>query len=390
MPLIFYDDFSVDSEASWWTDHPEGLEIGGGFMTLTQVPRDDGINFFGVRALRPGDASGSDGWAEMPEGAEVTFEVWTGEEGFTYEQNLLGLVCLASTGLGDSGVIHWILADRQMTARFWDVTQPDGGAYVDVYGPADYDMTTRWLRIKIFRDRSVVSWQVSTDGIMWTEKARHSALPGSGLDVGGNLCQVFIEHGANRTSESLQLSTTSLETLNTPPPNPDPEDPNVSYVADLGPLGLQGVHTWNSGFALNNIVGGLPHVNLDSITGLFSLPELDDLRDPVIGANGEVIYPSYTRGKTVTYEGRLISADESIYAYRWAMLAAFANQTDEGTMRITPHPTWGTGGWYYKARVLTLEIDDEIFVDKLQTQPSPYKLQFTLSLRMRDNSFGRI
>src|SRR4051812_8794110 len=130
----------------------------------------------------------------------------------------------------------------------------------------------------------------------------------------------------------------------------------MPYSAVAGPLGLQGRHTWNGLFTLNDINSGLPHVNLDQITGLFSLPESDDLRDPRIGANGEVLYPSFTRGKTITYEGKLIAANENIYAYRWQMLAAFAgNQSNEGTMVITPHPAWGGGGWSFDARVLALD-----------------------------------
>lgn len=162
------------------------------------------------------------------------------------------------------------------------------------------------------------------------------------------------------------------------------------YTRSLGPLGLQGRHTWNGAFTLNDLESGLPYADLDKITGLFGLPESDDLRDPRIGANGEVLYPSFTRGKTITYEGRLISPDASIYAYRWQMLTVFANQSTEGTMAITPHPAWGSGGWSYQARVLTLEIDDEITVDKLATMPSPYQLSFILSLRMKDNNFTQI
>lgn len=165
----------------------------------------------------------------------------------------------------------------------------------------------------------------------------------------------------------------------------------MTYNPAQGPLGLAGRHTWNDAFTINDTAGGLPHVNVDNIAGLFSLPDFDDLRDPRVGASGEVLYPSFTRGKTITYDGRLIAVDtESLNAYRWSMLNSFAERSNEGTMKITPHLLWGTGGWSYKARVLALEIDEEIITDSLTVQPSPYQVHFILSLRMRDNTFTQI
>lgn len=162
----------------------------------------------------------------------------------------------------------------------------------------------------------------------------------------------------------------------------------MTYDASMGPLGLQGRHQWNSGIVLNDLAGGLPYIDLDTITGLFSLPEVEDLRDPRIAANGEVIYPSFTRGKTVTYEGRIVTqTTEQLVQYRWLMMAAFGDQTNEGTMSITPHPDWGTGGWTYQARVLTCDIDDEIIAERMSQMPSPYQLHFILSLRMKNNAF---
>lgn len=165
----------------------------------------------------------------------------------------------------------------------------------------------------------------------------------------------------------------------------------MPYVAASGPLGLQGIHLWNNVFSLNNLEAALPRVDLDKITGLFSLPEVEDRRDPKIGQNGEVLYPSYTRGKTITYEGRLIAADSSIYAYRWSMLAAFTGfHSTEGQMKISPHATWGTGTWAFSARVLALDIDDEIITRSMGIIPTPYQLPFILSLRMKDNSITQL
>jgi len=166
----------------------------------------------------------------------------------------------------------------------------------------------------------------------------------------------------------------------------------MTYTSAAGPLGLQGRHTWwatsSDGFTMNDLAYGLPVTYLDRISGLFSLPEYVDLRDPVIGGNGEVIYPGFSRGKTITYEGRLITVDgEGLYAYRWEMLQAFGDRTNlEGTMNITPHPTWGTGYWSFVGRVLTLDIDDEYLVQDLGVIPSPYQLHFILSIRSKDGA----
>lgn len=168
----------------------------------------------------------------------------------------------------------------------------------------------------------------------------------------------------------------------------------MTYSASSGPLGLLGRHLWNGSFAMNDLEAGkagMSFVDLDTISGLYSLPELDDLRDPRVGADGEILYPSFTRGKTITYEGRMITTSgENLTSYRWSMLQAFAEQSDEGTMTISPHPSWGSGGWTFMARVLALEIDDEIIVDSMQKIPTPYQVHFILSLRMRNNVFSQI
>lgn len=169
----------------------------------------------------------------------------------------------------------------------------------------------------------------------------------------------------------------------------------MTYISAAGPLGLQGRHTWfatsSSAFTINDLEGGLPQARLDRITGLFSLPEFTDLRDPVVAGNGEVIYPSFSRGKTITYEGHLITPDESIYAYRWQMLQVMGNRANpEGTMQITPHPAWGSGMWEFTGRVLACDIDDEYVSSNLTDLPSPYQLHFVLSIRSKDGVITQV
>lgn len=162
----------------------------------------------------------------------------------------------------------------------------------------------------------------------------------------------------------------------------------MPYSGVSGPLGLQGRHQWNDNFMLNDLESGFPFADLDRITGLFSLPEVEDKRDPKIADDDEVVYPSFTRGKTVTYEGRLLAADgDQLPGYRWTMLQAFADQSNEGYMKISPHASWGSGTWRYYARVLACDIDDEIFVTNLERVPTAYQVKFILSLRMKNNNF---
>jgi hypothetical protein len=163
-------------------------------------------------------------------------------------------------------------------------------------------------------------------------------------------------------------------------------------VAD-GILGLEGIHTWNSGFVLNDL-DTYPRAKCTRITGLHDLPEAEDNREPRNSQHGENIFPSYVRGKTVTYEGELRAAtQQALAAYRQSMRAAFAERNVEGHMVSAPHATYGSVAWEYYARVLSCSIDDEIrtSVEEYHNGTRPvFVRNFALALRLADARYSLV
>lgn len=148
-----------------------------------------------------------------------------------------------------------------------------------------------------------------------------------------------------------------------------------------GPLGLEGRHQWNSGIMLNNKTSGYPRAKLLSIPGLRKKPEADDNRAPQTGRDGEVIYPSLIRGKNVTYEGVIQALDlQSLRTFQTNLVAQFVPM-GQGSMVITPSP--GRGGVAFTALARCLEFDPvEEITRGLNSVPSPYQLEFTMTMRM--------
>lgn len=143
-------------------------------------------------------------------------------------------------------------------------------------------------------------------------------------------------------------------------------------------MGLEYLHTWNSIITLNEQTG-IPRIEIDRITGLWSLPEADDNRAPRTAQDGEIVYPSFRRGKTITYTGRVIAATAlSLRALQMGFLGAFGERSDEGTM-VMSHS--GAPSYYYIARVLALDMDEEQTFSQ-DSVPSPFQRGFDLSLRM--------
>jgi hypothetical protein len=159
-------------------------------------------------------------------------------------------------------------------------------------------------------------------------------------------------------------------------------------IAD-GPPGVEAAHTWNETLILNtDRSAGFPRFKVDRITGWGSLPEADDFREPRTARVGEFALPGNERGRTLVYEGRvqggelgtpgeLVLMRRSIASLR----AAFRQRSSEQVMVVTPHPVFGGPQWFFAARVLSLEVDDE------QTRgpnARPWQREFTLSLRQSD------
>ncbi len=122
--------------------------------------------------------------------------------------------------------------------------------------------------------------------------------------------------------------------------------------------GLQEVHAWcppdNSEilYKLNDL-SVRPQVKVTDISGLHSLPEMEDNREDHIGRRGQTIYPSYERSRTIVYTAVVRARSVALLdAVRGALRRNFRVQRDrEGTMRIGAN-------WFYRARVAALEISD--------------------------------
>lgn len=163
--------------------------------------------------------------------------------------------------------------------------------------------------------------------------------------------------------------------------------PSVQF----GPPGLEGRHQWLSAVAglsaMLNDLAAVPRIKVDKIPGFYSAADAEDNRQAKTGRRGDLVLPSYTRGKTITYEGRvqarsLIECREVAAGLRGAV----AERNLEGTMEITYHPDYATGVWHYEARVIAFDEDEEFTAPR--THPKgPWQHRFVLSLRMSDDRF---
>lgn len=155
-----------------------------------------------------------------------------------------------------------------------------------------------------------------------------------------------------------------------------------------GILGLEGIHRLNDMLDIN-VQTGWPRVELDRITGLHSLPDVDDNREPRYGRSGERTYLGFVRGKTIVYEGRVLGRDlwqlrSHTHALREAINAKGASaRSKEGDIVVRPHSAIGGVTHRYEARFLSFECDDvqEFGCD---TMPTAYQRSFVLTVRQSD------
>ena len=179
--------------------------------------------------------------------------------------------------------------------------------------------------------------------------------------------------------------------------------PVTAFAVAHGVLGVEAFHIWN-GVVLNQQKTNAPvaHpgqrntprydtvwplVRFDRITGLHSLPEADDNRAPATGRLGEIVYPSLPRGRTITYEGFVYG--RNLLELRGAVASlrgTFSNRSDQGMMTVRPHPAVGGPDFYYYARPLAFDVDDEQVVGP-EASPSAFQRHFVLSLRQADPRF---
>lgn len=159
-------------------------------------------------------------------------------------------------------------------------------------------------------------------------------------------------------------------------------------VAD-GALGLEARHVWEllPSFPLNGPNFTIPVIRLDRIGGMYSLGEIEDLRASRTGAIGEIVYPSLMRGKTVTYEGRVIGTTlQTMRQWITLLRNAFTDTVNERRMTIHPDPLYGTGDFYFMARPMAFECDEEQIYAATR-RPSGFQRNFILTLRMSDPRF---
>lgn len=138
----------------------------------------------------------------------------------------------------------------------------------------------------------------------------------------------------------------------------------------------------------------LPLYRLQKIGNLGALPDLTDNREQETGQSGEVEYPSYYGGKTLTYEGLIAgSSAEQMRQGEKTLALAFgpdpsALTNSQPTRRIVavPNASYGTQQFTFTARCVTLTCDDSQDATPW-AQPYPFQRSFVIALRMADPRF---
>ena len=157
------------------------------------------------------------------------------------------------------------------------------------------------------------------------------------------------------------------------------------FTVDQSVLGLEGIHRINDELDMN-AQGVLPRIKLDRISGLHSMAEIDDNREPMYGQGGERTYTSLARGKTVTYEGRVIAAD--LYTLRehardFRLVCSHGRLLGTTEFVVRPNPAVGGPSHRFEGRVLSLDIDDEQIASPWAV-PTPWQRSFILTVRQAD------
>lgn len=160
-------------------------------------------------------------------------------------------------------------------------------------------------------------------------------------------------------------------------------------IAD-GPLGLEAVHVVGTRYGLvelNKNWVGLPQYKLDRIQGLHSAPDAEDNRYNPVGIPREIVLPSMLRGKTISYEGKVIARNLSELRRSTTTLRNSLNErSSDIAIAIQPHPDYGTYSWWYAGRTLAFDCDDDQ-KEQLSAVPSPHQRDFVWSVRMSDARF---
>ena len=161
----------------------------------------------------------------------------------------------------------------------------------------------------------------------------------------------------------------------------------MPVAAADGALGIEARHVWN-GLTLNDLTVW-PRYRLRRIRGLHDLPDSDDNREPKTEQIGEIVYPSYARGKTVTYEGEVIGKTlQELRAGSHSLRSAFGPDIATGLnperrMVIVPHPTYGTQQHTFQGQCRLCTVEDEQTQGPTR-QLSPFIRAFVIDIRLAD------
>lgn len=137
----------------------------------------------------------------------------------------------------------------------------------------------------------------------------------------------------------------------------------MPVAAADGVLGIEARHAWN-GLTLNDLTV-MPRYRLFRIRGLHDLPDSDDNRELVTEGIGEIVYPSFARGKTVVYEGIVIASTlQDLRNASQDLRDAFGPDISTGLnperrMVVTPHATYGTQRHTFQGQCRLCTIEDE-------------------------------
>jgi Phage tail protein len=159
-------------------------------------------------------------------------------------------------------------------------------------------------------------------------------------------------------------------------------DPLTS--TDAGVLGIEARHQWNSGVVLGDD-GASPRVKIEAVSGLRSLPEAEDNREPASGRRGEKVRSGFRRGKTLAYELLLQARSLADLRQLATELAGTFDSLSEGRMLVTPDPDYIAGfSRFFRGRALSLDEGPEILNPDAAWQ---FQQPFALGIRMADARF---
>lgn len=154
----------------------------------------------------------------------------------------------------------------------------------------------------------------------------------------------------------------------------------MSVSITHGLLGLEAVWTFNS-FDINDVSGGLPYARLDETT--LSSGDFDGADVPAIGRPGEVPTRAQLRGRSLPFSGSLCAADLPGLRALVAQFIAAASDTAQTSMRVAPHPDWGTVALtiFGSPRAWSMVERQD---DGPHSYPSAYQRGYVFTFRQRD------